>query len=73
MLPNTTTEPGSAAVTDRRADAPGGCQTEPNILEALLDALNGSGSFRLVDRGGELFLEPRRSYRPAARLKSVAP
>ena len=32
---------------------------QPDVIGALLQALNGSGEYRLVDLGGELFLEPR--------------
>jgi hypothetical protein len=32
---------------------------QPDVIDALLQALNGDGDYRLVDLGGELFLEPR--------------
>ncbi len=57
MLPHATAEPGPAFVTDLHVSEPDGCQADAGIFSALLDALNGSGTFRLVDRSGELFLE----------------
>lgn len=41
---------------DRHAMAAG---PQPDVIGALLQALNGSGEYRLIDLGGELFLEPR--------------
>jgi hypothetical protein len=40
---------------DRHAMAAG---PQPDVIGALLQALNGSGEYRLIDLGGELFLEP---------------
>ena len=37
--------------------ATGNCLANAGIIGALLDALSGDGDYRLVDRGGELFIE----------------
>jgi hypothetical protein len=50
-----TDQPASAFAGDRHAMSAG---AEPDVIGALLQALNGSGEYRIVDLGGELFLEP---------------
>jgi hypothetical protein len=54
--------------TDRHAMAAG---PAPGIIGALLQALNGSGDFRIVDLGGELFLEPCAPRLPPAPGREV--
>lgn len=49
-------EHAPALVADCHATANG---PQPGIIGALLQALNGGGHYRIVDLGGELFLEPR--------------
>jgi hypothetical protein len=67
MTPHTD-QPASAFASDRHAMTAG---AEPDVIGALLQALNGSGEYRIVDLGGELFLEPQDVHMPQARCRQV--
>lgn len=58
----------TAFASDRHA-TPAGPQS--GIIGAFLQALNGSGQYRLVDLGGELFLEPQDICTPLARGREL--
>ena len=66
MTPHAAAELTLAPAFDHRAIATDSCLAEAGIVSALLGALNGSGKYRLVDRGGELFLERECQRRPAS-------
>jgi len=59
MTPHAAAELASAPSFDHRAPALDSCLAEAGIIGALLEALNGSEEYRVIDRGGELFLEPQ--------------
>lgn len=44
---------------------------ESGIIGAFLQALNGSGHYRIVDLGGELFLEPQDLRMPLAQGREL--
>ena len=48
----------STLTPHHRADCAGDAFAHAGIIGALLEALNSSESYRLVDCDGELFLEP---------------
>ena len=54
MIPHTDQHAPAFAANRHAAADP-----QPDVIGALLQALNGDGDYRLVDLGGELFLEPR--------------
>ena len=66
MTPHAAAELALAPASDHHATATDSCPAEAGIVSALLGTLNGSGEYRLVDRGGELFLEPECLRRPAS-------
>jgi hypothetical protein len=49
----------STQTSDHRPGHTGDAFANAGIIGALLEALNSSESYRLVDCNGELFLEPR--------------
>jgi len=49
----------STQTSDHRPGYTGDAFAHAGIIGALLEALNSSESYRLVDCDGELFLEPR--------------
>jgi hypothetical protein len=59
MKPHVAAELASATVSDHDISDIAGA--EAGIIGALLEALNGSGEYQLVERDGELFLEPSAS------------
>lgn len=67
MTPHTN-EHASAFAGDRHTMTAG---AEPDVIGALLQALNGSGEYRIVDLGGELFLESCGQRIPAAQGREV--
>lgn len=50
--------------SDRRTTTPA---PQPDIIGALLQALNGSNDYRIMDVCGELFLEPQALCLPPVR------
>ncbi len=68
MTPHIDAERASAFSADHHATAAG---SGPGIIDALLQALNGCGGYRLIDLGGELFLEPEGQRAPLAQGREV--
>jgi hypothetical protein len=58
MTPILTHELSPAPIVDRPARATGRAGEEVDVIGALLEALNAPGRYRLIERGGELYIEP---------------
>ncbi len=63
MTPILTHELSPAPVGNRPTRSVGHAGEEVNVIGALLEALNAPGRYRLVERGGELYIEPAQDAR----------
>ena len=57
MTPSLAPEFSTVPISNHRTTSNTEAEGEANIIGALLEALNAPGRYRLIERGGELYIE----------------